>query len=287
MIEIGNYQNLEVKRFITFGAYIGESGDPDKSKDVLLPKKELPSKLNVGDCLRVFIYVDNNGRKIATLKNPKLVLGEIRNLQVVDTTKIGAFLDWGLDKDLFLPFKEQTQKVVKGMEYPVALYIDKSQRLCATMRLRDYLYSESPYKENDWVEGVIYGIHKEHGAYVAVDGKYEGLIKNDSLKGAYRVGDKITARVTKVKEDGKLDLDLRERAHKEIDTDAMLIEDVLQANNNFLPVNDHSEPQIIYETFHISKAAFKRALGRLLKKRRIRFSDGGIELIDRRKNGKR
>ncbi len=279
MYELGKLQELYIKRFTSIGAFLGAKEESFEERDVLLPKKELTDDLKVGDLLEVFLYADNRGKPVATRKKPKILMGEIRNLEVVDVVKIGAFVDWGLEKDLFLPFAEQSGKLTKGMSYPMVLYLDKSNRLCASMRIRNYLTTESPYEENDWVEGVIYSIHKDYGAFVAVDNQYEGMIRKEELLGAHVVGEEIRTRVSRVREDGRLDLTLRERGHIQIDSDALLILDVLKANGGFLKVNDNSDPELIYDMFAISKAAFKRAVGNLLKRKMIRFAGGGIELV--------
>ena len=164
MIELGRMQKLEVKRHTSVGAFLNVENSKKSDKDVLLPKKEVPEGTEVGDILEVFIYKDFKERLIATTRRPKVVLGEVGLLKVVDITKIGAFLDWGLEKDLFLPFKEQSMKLEKGREYLIGLYIDKSDRLCGTMKIKDFLESDSPYKEGDWVKGTIYSINDEFGA---------------------------------------------------------------------------------------------------------------------------
>jgi len=219
MIFLGEIQKLKVKRKTSFGVYLTDREGNGK-EEVLLPKREVPKDIKVGDAVEVFVYRDSEDRLIATTRRPKLTLGEVGLLKVKDITKIGAFLDWGLEKDLFLPFKEQTSKLEKGNKYLVALYIDKSDRLCATMKIKDFLRTDSPYKENDWVMGTIYSIHEDIGAFVAVDNKYEGLIPKKELIGVYAPGDEVKARVTRVKEDGKLDLSLREKSYIQIEKDA-------------------------------------------------------------------
>ena len=196
----------------------------------------------------------------------------------MDITKIGAFLDWGLEKDLFLPFKEQSMKLEKGREYLIALYIDKSDRLCGTMKIKDYLESASPYKEGDWVKGTIYSINEEFGAFVAVDNKYEGLIPKKELIGVYVPGEVVELRVTHVKPDGKLDLSLRDKFYVEIGDDADYILNKTKENGGVLMLNDNSSPKAIRKDLNMSKAAFKRAVGRLLKEGKIEFIEGGIKV---------
>lgn len=281
MIELGMMQELEVKRFTSVGAFLNVEGDTYSDEDVLLPTKEIPEGVNEGDKLEVFIYRDSKERLIATTTTPKVTLGEVGLLKVIDTTKIGAFLDWGLEKDLFLPFKEQTMKLEEGMEYLVGLYIDKSDRLCGTMKIRDFLRSDSPYKEDDWVTGTIYSINEDYGAFVAVDNIYEGLIPQRELIGVYIPGDEVEVRVTQVKEDGKLDLSLRNEAYKEITSDADIVLRKLFENKGTLMLHDKSTPEEIKAELEMSKSAFKRAVGRLLKEGQIEFIKGGIRFIDR------
>ncbi len=279
MIEIGEIQKLEIKRKTSVGVYLNSKGSRKEDKDVLLPNKEVPKGANIGDEIEVFIYRDSKERLIATTRKPKVTLGEIGLLKVVDITKIGAFLDWGLEKDLFLPFKEQTMKLEKGRKYLIGLYLDKSDRLCGTMKIKDFLKNDSPYRENDWVKGTIYSINKEIGAFVAVDNKYEGLIPKNELIGVYVPGEEVNLRVINVKEDGKLDLSLRDKSYMEIDKDAELILNKAKENGGILLLNDYSSPKEIRNELNISKSAFKKAVGRLLKEGKIEFIEKGIKIL--------
>ncbi len=278
MIELGKIQNLEIIRNTSVGVYVN-SKDEETIDSILLPKKQVPPGIEVGDEIEVFVYRDSEDRLIATTRKPKLTLGALSPLKVVDITRIGAFLDWGLEKDLFLPFEEQTTEIQKGREYLVNLYVDKSDRLCATMDVYRYLSSESPYRENDRVRGIIYSIKKDMGALVAVDNKYHGLIPLNELYGNYRCGDEVEVRVTNVREDGKLDLSLREKAHKQTDEDVKVILEKLNLKEGILSLDDHSSPNKIKDELNMSKSAFKRAVGRLLKEGKIKLTEKGIELL--------
>ncbi len=278
MIELGKIQKLEVIRNTSIGVYLNTKEDKE-SEDILLPKKQVPPEIAIGDEIEVFVYRDSEDRMIATTRRPKITLEEIACLKVVEVTRIGAFLDWGLEKDLFLPFREQNHKVRLGGNYVVSLYKDKSDRLCATMHISKLLHSQSPYKEDDKVCGTIYSIHEDIGAFVAVDDKYHGLIPKNECYGDYHYGDQIEARVIKVKEDGKLDLSVRKKSYQQMDIDAAIILDKIHQNNGILLLNDQSSPQKIKEELNMSKAAFKRGVGRLLKQRKIKFTDKGIEKI--------
>lgn len=278
MIELGEIQDLEVVRKTSVGVYLN-SQDDEAIDSILLPQKQVPPETEVGDEIEVFVYRDSEDRMIATTRKPKLTMGALSPLKVVDITRIGAFLDWGLEKDLFLPFEEQTTEIQKGREYLVNLYIDKTDRLCATMDIYKYLSSESPYRENDRVRGIIYSIKNDMGAFVAIDNKYHGLIPLNELYGNYKCGDEVEVRVTKVREDGKLDLSLREKAHKQTNEDVKVILEKLKFVGGILPLDDHSSPDKIKDELNMSKSAFKRAVGRLLKERKIKLTEKGIELL--------
>ena len=219
MIDLGKIQKLEVIRMTNIGAYLNSKYESD-SEDILLPMNQVPPDIEVEDEIEVFVYKDSEDRMIATMKKPKITIGELAPLRVVDNSRVGAFLDWGLDKDLLLPFKEQTYRVEKDGVYLVGLYVDKSSRLCATMDIYKLLSDESPYKINDRVNGTIYKINEDFGAFVAVNNKYDGLIPNKELYGEYKCGDCVEVRIKKVREDGKLELSLRKEAYNEIDDDA-------------------------------------------------------------------
>lgn len=276
MINLGEYQELIIKRFTSVGAYLNEEIEEDE--DILLPKAQISKDANVGDKIKVFVYNDSKDRIIATTNRPKITLGQLAHLMVVDTTKIGSFLDWGLEKDLFLPFAETIGSVEKGKEYLVGLYIDKSNRLCATMKIKDMLRTDSNYRENKIAKGTIYSINRDIGAFVAVEDKYDGLISKKELIGAYDVGDNIEVRINKVLEDGKLDLSLRDRSYIQMDTDGKIIMRKLKENGGSLPLGDKSSPDLIRRELRMSKAGFKRAIGRLYKEGIIIISDDGIKL---------
>ena len=201
-------------------------------------------------------------------------------LKVKDVTKIGAFLDWGLEKDLLLPFREQTGKVYPGDECLVALYLDKSSRMCATMRVYPYLKKNSPYQVNDQVHGRVYELSSNFGAFVAVDDQYSALIpKRESGVQGIRVGDRVQARVSGVKEDGKLDLSIREKAYLQIQKDAEKIEKLLDSYEGSLPFNDKAAPEVITHETGMSKNEFKRAVGHLLKEGKIQITEKNIRRI--------
>ena len=243
-----------------------------------LGKKQVPEGIEPGDPIEVFLYKDSDDRLIATTNEPKIQLGELAVLEVADTGKFGAFLNWGLEKDLFLPFKQQTTKLEKGDKCLVSLYIDKSERLCATMKVYELLSKESPYQKDDMVEGIVYGISQEFGVFVAVDNKYSALIPKKEAYGRMRIGQTIQARVTAVKADGKLDLSVREKIPMQMDKDAEMILKRIQQLGGTLPFNDKADPEIIKAEFDLSKNAFKRAVGKLLKEEKVTIGEKSIAI---------
>lgn len=256
-----------------FGVYLGT-----EEEKVLLPAKFVDEDIEPGDSITVFVYRDSSDRLIATTNEPLITLGEVKTLKVKEVTEIGAFMDWGLEKDLFLPFKEQTVKASEGKAYPVALYVDKSGRLCATMRIYHYLGTTDQYKAGDQVKGTAYEYIEKFGMFVAVDNMYQGLIPKKALYGRVHIGDEISVTVSKVQADGRLELALRAPAYLQINEDADRILDELNRNGGKLNLNDKSDPELIKNEFEMSKAAFKRACGHLLKEGKIEITDSGIIL---------
>ena len=274
MIELGKTQELEIVRTKEFGVYLSEKAGDEAA--VLLPKKQVPAGAKIGDKVTVFIYKDSSDRLIATTQEPKITLDELAVLKVADTGRIGAFLDWGLEKDLLLPYHEQTNRVREGEECLVALYVDKSSRLCATMKVYHYLSTRTPYVPGDMVKGRVYEISGNFGVFIAVDDKYSALIPAREAKGKYRPGKILELRVSEVKEDGKMNVTDRQKAYLQINEDA---ENVLEVINEFagvLPFDDKASPEVIMRETGLSKAAFKRAVGRLYKERKITLSEHAI-----------
>lgn len=273
MIELGKKQKLTIIKRVDFGVYLSQGKDTQER--VLLPGKQVPPESRVGDELEVFVYRDSKDRLISTTQTPMLTLGQVALLQVAQVGKIGAFLSWGLEKDLLLPFREQTYKVRPGDEVLAALYVDKSGRLCGTMKIYHYLRRDAPYEKDDQVKGRIYEISENFGAFVAVDDQYSGLINKQEYFGNLSVGQLVEARVRGVKEDGKLDLSIREKIPQQMQKDAELVMQVIEEYDGVLPFNDKVSPEIIERELHLSKNAFKRAVGHLLK-------EGKIEITEKR-----
>ncbi len=274
MLELGKKQKLTVIKKVDFGVYL--AAEENKDEKVLLPRRQVPEGAEYGDEIEVFIYRDSKDRIIATTAEPFITIGEIAVLRVAQTGKIGAFLDWGLEKDLLLPFREQTYPVQEGDECLVALYLDKSSRLSSTMKVYHYLRTDSPYQKDDMVTGLVYEISRQFGAFVAVDNQYSALIPAKEFAGEVKAGDRIRARVTAVKEDGKLNLSVREKAYMQIEVDAQTILDVIDEFSGALPFNDKANPEVIKREMKMTKNAFKRAVGRLLKEGKIEITDTSI-----------
>lgn len=273
MIELGKVQCLNVVKEVDFGVYLGT-----KEEKVLLPKKQVPEGLEIGDALTVFVYRDSSDRLIATTKTPLITIGRLARLEVVEMSKIGAFLNWGLEKDLLLPFKEQRGRLSAGDTRLVALYTDKSDRLCATMHIYDYLSTDSPYVKDSHVEGVVFEINPNFGAFVAIDDKYLGMIPKATMPAHLAVGDKIDGRVAEKRADGKLIISTKQKAYIQMDEDSRIVLKTIEEKGGRLPFNDKADPEVIKEYFDMSKNAFKRAVGRLLKEGKVTIESDSIRM---------
>lgn len=279
MLRLGEKQELVIVKRVEFGVYLAASQEEAEER-VLLPKKQVPEGSEIGDTVEAFVYRDSKDRMIATVREPKLMMGQVAELTVSQMGKIGAFLDWGLEKDLLLPFKQQRGKVSQGDKVLVSLYVDKSDRLCATMNVYENLRTDSPYKQEDRVSGRVYEISDNFGAFVAVGNQYSALIPRKELYGDVELGKDVSARVIQVREDGKLTLSIREKAYLQMDKDVEEILSILDSFDGVLPFNDRVSPEIIKRETGMSKNEFKRAVGRLLKEGRIEITDKAIRRID-------
>lgn len=277
-MKLGEYQKLYYVKKVEFGIYLAE--DMEAEERVLLPAKQVPQNLKLRDEISVFLYKDSKDRLIATTNKPKLTLGGYGALTVKEVTKIGAFLDWGLEKDLFLPYKEMTVRPQAGDEILVSLYIDKSERLCATMKgLYHLLRKDSPYQKDDVVSGRVYEFSDNFGTFVAVDDTFSARIPTHEDHTHLKIGDVIEAKVVAVKEDGKLDLTLREKAYIQMDADAEKLMEIIDSYAGVLPFTEKASPEVIARETGLSKNAFKRAVGHLYKERKITLSDGKIRKV--------
>ena len=285
-MELCEFQKLKITRFTKNGAYLSCG----KDEEVLLPGKEVPEGAKQGDELEVFLYLDSLDRPTATVKKPLITKETPAVLEVTQITPIGIFLDWGLDKDLLLPFKEQTEPVSyspggeirehigMGDKLPVYLYIDKTGRPAASMRIYNRLEAGGNYIKDSAVEGTVIQINPDMGVFVAVDDKYFGMVPIREIHDTITLGDKLYGRVTLVRDDGKYMISPGHKAHIQMDTDAQLILDALEVMGGRLPLGDKSDPEEIKKRLHMSKAAFKRAAGALYKQKKITIGAEEIKL---------
>ena len=264
--------NLKVIQNTEIGAFL----DLGNNKKVLLPFAEQTVRPEVGEEITVYLYEDKGGRATATMRKPILKDGDVGILKVAEVTKIGAFLNNGVPKQILVPFREQICTPSEGDDVLVYIYRDKSGRQAATMRVYKFLDNNSPYKVDDKVQGFIYEINPKLGVFVAVDNKYFGMIPISEVYTKYKYGDIVEARVTKVREDGKLDLSGREKAYIAIEQDAEAVMYELKRNNGMLPYADKADAAFIEETYAMSKNQFKRAVGHLFKQKLI--------MVDREKD---
>ena len=272
-INLGTKQILTVIKSVEFGVYLNNG---DSEERILLPKKQVPEGTKIGDTIEVFIYKDSDDRPIATTAEPYIMMGKPAVLKVAETNKNGAYLDWGLEKDLFLPFREQTRKVKTGEEVLVALYVDKTDRLCTTMNVYKYLRSDSPYVPGDEVTGMVYEDSDNYGLFVAVDNIFSAIIPVKEVFGEIRIGDSVKARVTKVRDDGKLNLSVRDKSYIQMYPDMDKIMNLIDSYNGVLPFTEKASPEVIKRETGMSKSEFKRAVGHLYKQRKIVITDGVI-----------
>ncbi len=278
-MNIGAWNTLKVIRSKEHGIYLGDE-DSKTADTVLLPRKQVPEGVKAGAMIDVFIYRDSQDRLIATTNKPYITMGEIKRLTVKSVTSIGAFMDWGLEKDILLPFKEQTAKVTEGKQYLVRMYADKSGRLCVSMKLYGYLEPISGYEEGQSFTGIVYEYKKGLGAFVAIDDKYSGLIHESELYGKIMVGDEVSGRIVKIREDGKVDLAVRALAYKQLNEDSEMVYDIIKSYHGVLPFTDKADKDIIKREFGLSKNAFKRAIGHLLKEGKVVIKEKTIEITE-------
>lgn len=276
-IELGKTQELVVVKETNFGVYLNTPSGQEDEK-ILLPKAQVPPDTRLKDVITVFVYKDSEDRPIATTLEPELELGQVARLHVKEVTNIGAFLEWGLAKDLLLPYKEQLYPVKSGDAVLVTLYVDKSERLCASMKVYDALRNDSNYQKDDEVYGRVYEISNNFGVFIAVDDQYSALLPKKEVFEDYRINQPVYARVAQVMEDGRLTLSVRKKIPEQMNEDAEVIYDCLDMAGGFLPYHDKSDPETITKEFHMSKNAFKRAIGHLMKAGKISIEKNGIRL---------
>lgn len=273
MLEIGRYNELEVKKLSPQGAYLqSELGE------ILLPRRYVPAGLKERDRLRVFIYLDSEDRLIATTQKARAQVGEFALLTVKEAGAIGAFLDWGLDKDILVPFAEQNVPMRRGERHLVRLYLDKSERVSASARIDRFLNNERiVLEQGEEVDLVIYQF-TDLGAKVIINGIYSGLLFKNELYGRPGIGNRLKGYVKKVRDDKKIDVTLKKSGIHGLDTSRDRILKTLASTGGFLPLTDKSSPDVIAEVLKMSKKTFKKAIGGLYKDGFIDLKDEGIEI---------
>lgn len=274
-IILGDYNNLEMVKRVSFGLYL----DGDEDGEILLPAKYVPDGYDIGDIIKVFVYLDNEERLVATTEEPLAKVGDFALLRVAWTNNYGAFLDWGLLKDLFVPFSEQEGKMVKGNSYLVYVTIDrKSYRIYASARLDKFLSSTKPPYETDEEVDIIVWRRTDLGWKVIVNGNHSGLVFANEVFRDLKTGDRLKGYVKRVRTDGKIDIALQRHGVAGDDDSSMRLLSAIEAQRGFLPLNDNSSPDEISSMLGMSKKAFKRAAGKLYKQRLIIIDDDGLRL---------
>ena len=272
---LGKYNQLEVVKEVDFGIYL-DGGDDG---EILLPTRYVPEGCKPGDMLNVFIYLDNEERLIATTLDPKVQVDEFACLEVAWVNEYGAFLDWGLMKDLFVPFREQKMKMQKGHRYVVHAHVDEdSYRIMASAKVERYLSKEMPpYQAGEEVEVMIWQ-KTDLGYKVIVNNKFGGLVYQREIFQVLEPGMKMQAYVRQVREDGKIDLTLQKDGFQKVDDFSGVLLQYIKEQGGHTPLNDKSAAEDIYETFGVSKKTFKKAVGDLYKKRLVLLVEDGIRL---------
>lgn len=278
MLKIGNYNALIVARKVEFGAYLGSGED-----EVLLPSKYMPQGTKIGDTLNVFIYTDSEDRRIATTRKPKAVVGEFAYLKVKDVTSFGAFMDWGLEKDLLVPKNQQQDRLRVGKKYVVKICLDDvTQRVYGTNRIAANCEKiPSGLVEGQKVRLLIYGL-SNIGITAVINNQYTGMLYRNETYDELHVGDERDGYVSRIREDGSIDLTLKRPGYRSITDSSSKIIQILNQSGGFIPCHDKSPPDEIKKMFAMSKKEFKRAIGGLYKSRKIEILDNGIRLITKR-----
>lgn len=275
-IQLGKYNQLEVVKEVDFGMYL--NGDEDG--EILLPKRYVPEGCKPGDVLNVFIYLDMDERLVATTLEPYVQVGEFACLEVAWVNQFGAFLDWGLMKDLFVPFREQKAKMQKGGRYVVHVHLDdESYRIVASAKVERFLSKEQPpYLPGEEVHVLVWQ-QTELGYKVIVDNRFSGMLYHNEIFQPLEVGMQMNAFVKHVREDGKIDLVLQKGGAKRVEDFSEVLLRFIKDNGGYTSINDKTDAEIIYHTFGVSKKTFKKAVGDLYKKRMVTLEDDGIHLV--------
>lgn len=277
MIEIGKTNSLKIVKEVDFGIYL----DGEDMGEILLPLRYLPETYEIDDMLDVFIYLDSEDRVIATTEVPYAEAGCFALLKVVDVNQIGAFLDWGLTKDLFVPFREQKEKMVKGNTYVVFIYIDSSNRIAASSNLDRFVDLEtSSFEDNEEVNLLIFE-QTDIGYKAIINNSHLGVLYTNEIFQKIDIGQKTKGFIKKIRDDGKVDLCLEKPGPAKVNDLSREIFELLKKQGGVLSVTDKSPPEEIYNLFGVSKKTYKKAIGSLYKKRMITIAKNGIKLSDK------
>ena len=278
MIEIGKYNTLQILRDTKVGLFLGNGNE---AEDILLPNKYVPNKFEIGDELTVFVYLDHEERPVATTLEPYILLNEFALLRVNYVNQVGAFMDWGMEKDILVPFKEQARPMEKGKRYLIYLYMDeKTNRLVASSKTNQFLNNETLTVEKGEEVDLIVSHITEIGINVIINEKHKGLIYKDEVyDDAIRTGDKLKGYIKTIRPDNKIDVSLQIQGYENVEPNAQIILDELKASRGFLRLHDNSHPEDIKTVLKMSKKTFKKAIGSLFKQQLIDIKDDGIYLL--------
>ncbi|MDG2432415.1 S1-like domain-containing RNA-binding protein [Flavobacterium sp.] len=282
MIEIGKYNTLTILRDTKVGLFLGTpETDPEGIHDILLPNKYVPNEFEIGEELIVFVYLDHEERPVATTLEPYILLNEFALLRVNYVNQVGAFMEWGMEKDILVPFKEQARPMEKGKRYLVYLYIDeKTNRLVASSKTNQFLKNENITVQKGEEVDLIVSHITELGINVIINEQYKGLLYKDEVyDDAIRTGDRMRGYIKNVRPDNKIDVSLQIQGYESIEPNAHKILDELRASRGFLRLNDNSHPEDIKTVLKMSKKTFKKAIGALYREKLIEIKDDGIYLI--------
>lgn len=281
MIEIGKYNTLQILRDTKVGLFLGNpETDPEGVHDILLPNKYVPREFEIGDEMTVFVYLDHEERPVATTLEPYIFLNEFALLRVNYINQVGAFLDWGMEKDILVPFKEQARPMEKGKRYLVYLYMDeKTNRLVASSKLNQFLSNDAISVEVGEEVDLIVSHITDLGINVIINEKHKGLLYKNEVFDDLRTGDRIVGFIKAIRPDGKIDVSVRQQGYESIEPSSQVILDELKASKGFLRLNDDSHPEDIKTVLKMSKKTFKKAIGMLYKQKLIDIKDDGIYLL--------
>lgn len=278
MSEIGRVSELEIIKKVDFGVYL----DGKNLGEILLPKKFLENDPEIGNFIKVFIYLDSEDRIIATTKMPYALIDEYAFLTVADVSRVGAFLDWGLEKDLFVPFREQREKMVRGKSYLVRIYLDdKSNRIAASSKIDKFIISLSEDLSENQPVNMLISYQTDLGFKAIIDNKYQGMLFKNDIFRPIKIGQLIKGYIKKIRPDGKIDLSIHPSGYGKIDALSQKILNVLKDNDGYISVTDRSKPELIYHLFGMSKKSYKISIGALYKSRLIIIEKTGIRLINK------